>query len=138
MILVVAILGIMSTIGLTSYHASLIKSRDIRRKADLDQIKKALRMYYNDHNRYPTPGDLPWGGEFSEGTMVYMKEVPKDPKSKQAYNYSVGSCVDDFRLAAVLEDESDSSIVASHSHCADGCGFTWDTTDKDEYVVCAD
>jgi type II secretion system protein G len=89
LLVVIAILGLLATIGLASFRSSQIKGRDVQRKSDLNQIQKALEMYYNDYGFYPD--SLIAGGESWEdekGTL-YMKEVPADPKGDD-YCYEGG------------------------------------------------
>ena len=146
LLVVISILGLLAALLISNISGVRERARDVQRKSDLDQIKKALRMYYNDHNSYPS--SVPFGAVFNDpdGTMVYMKEVPNDPSTGATYSYYSHDAIahpctegtNDFRLVAVLENKSDASITKSHSRCADGCGFTWDDTDQDEYVVCAD
>jgi len=53
LLIVIAILGLLATIGLGSFRTSQMKGRDAQRKSDLSQIQKALEMYYNDYSGYP-------------------------------------------------------------------------------------
>ena len=48
LILVMAIIGILSVIGIGSFTQATVKSKDTQRKNDLNQIAKALELYYND------------------------------------------------------------------------------------------
>ena len=53
LLIVISILGIMSVSGVGLYKASLERSKDARRKADIGTIQKALELYYNDYGQYP-------------------------------------------------------------------------------------
>lgn len=70
----------------------LSKAKNTRRQVDINEIKKALEIYYHDHNCYP-PADefsaiLASNSEWSEngGRTIYMKKVPIDPEN-YAYIY---------------------------------------------------
>ncbi len=64
----------------------IAKSKDALRQHDLQQIKNALDIYYNDHNCYPD--SVPFGGQWKEGSTVYMQKVPQDPDfAKSVYVY---------------------------------------------------
>ncbi len=104
LIVVIAILGLLSTIGLVSFRTAQIKGRDAQRKNDLSQIQKALEMYYNDYSYYPTD-DYPASGSFidAKGTL-YMKEMPQDPKFG-SYPYSSDGTF--YLLYARLENSQD-------------------------------
>lgn len=54
------------------------KGRDAQRQADLQSIKTALDLYYNDTKCYPDA--LPFGQEWRVNNTVYMKEIPQDPE----------------------------------------------------------
>lgn len=106
LIVVIAILGLLSTIGLVSFRSAQIKGRDAQRKNDLSQIQKALEMYLSDNQSYPD--SLPEAGEAwkdpNEDQTIYMKEVPQDPKFG-AYAYSSDGA--SYALCARLENEED-------------------------------
>ena len=110
LIVVIAILGLLATIGLSSFRTSQIKGRDSQRKNDLAQIQRALELYYNDHQQYPLSGEFPGGGgiwEDDEGTL-YMKEVPEDLKfDGYPYDSTDGSY---YKIYARLENENDPAI----------------------------
>ena len=55
MLVVIAIIGILATIGLISYNGTRQTARDARRKHDLATIRLALALYNDDHNSYPFP-----------------------------------------------------------------------------------
>lgn len=133
LIVVIAILGILATIGLTSFRASQIKSRDAKRKSDLEQVQRALEIYMNDVGHYPnstTEGGIIdsflWGAEFSDakGTM-YMKELPKDSNSSSEYCYksvAVPAVATSYKLYAKLENSQDPACLGGNCATARGCG----------------
>ncbi len=109
----VAVIGVLasSVFLATNPAGQLAKSRDAQRKNDLERIKSALDIYYNDKNNYPAAGaggtiaGVPWGNPWSP----YMTKTPKDPLSGQDYRYeSDGSS---YRLYARLERCSDSQTT---------------------------
>jgi len=110
LLIVMAILGLLATIGLGSFRSSQIKGRDAQRKSDLSQIQKALEMYYNDYSGYPET--LPAGGSsWLDATKrtLYMKEVPKDPKDPaQKYLYQQKNNGTSYALYATVENTNDS------------------------------
>lgn len=54
LLVVVAIIGLLATLATIGLNNSRKKARDVKRKADISQIAKALELYYNDNSRYPT------------------------------------------------------------------------------------
>lgn len=53
LLVVIAIIGILASVVLASLNAARVKARDSKRKAEIDQLAKALEMYYLDVGRYP-------------------------------------------------------------------------------------
>lgn len=55
LLLVLAIIGILVTIGLISLQGIREKARDAARAADLSQMRLGLALYFLDHEQYPAP-----------------------------------------------------------------------------------
>lgn len=131
LLLVIAILGILASIGLSTYTAALIKGHDARRKSDLSQIAKALELYKNDFGEYPADdgnggmiGCEVSGGSLSKcplttngpfeavknnNEIVYLEVMPVEFDSSREYYYQqTGSGTDiGFALYAALENTND-------------------------------
>lgn len=50
---VIVIIGILASLTLYIFSASLARSRDSQRLSDLQSLKNALEQYYLDHRQYP-------------------------------------------------------------------------------------
>jgi prepilin-type N-terminal cleavage/methylation domain-containing protein len=72
LLVVVSIIGLMSTIAVVSLSSAKIKTRNTQRKADLVQLSKALDLYYADYGSYPATGG--WWSEVSAGGNFTVKE----------------------------------------------------------------
>ncbi len=58
LLVVISIIGLLASVGLVALNSALMKARDARRIADINQITKALELYYSNNNHYPTsPAD---------------------------------------------------------------------------------
>ncbi len=81
LIIVMIILSVLLGSILGNFFTSLKKERDARRKLDLQQVQKALEMYYQDKNAYPS--SLTFGSSLTDSVSgkVYMQSVPNDPQS---------------------------------------------------------
>lgn len=145
-LVVMVIIGILSTIGLRSFASSQSKSRDSRRKSDLRQIGVALEAYYNDRGEYPegSGGDIigcdgipaedvdptacSWGGDFADGSgTTYMVKLPADPSSNEYYYVSDGSS---YQMYARLENTLDIDVPKN----AENEGQVYDGTSCGTYV----
>lgn len=99
LMIVIVILGILASLILGNFFTSLKRGRDARRKADLEQVQRALELYYDDKRAYPTAaatgGGFVFGSKFCEtpsctgGTSekVYMQKVSNDPSTGKDYKY---------------------------------------------------
>ncbi len=151
LLIVIAIVGILTALVTTNLQGARSRARDVRRKSDLRGIEQALRLYYNDNNRFPLSstsyeingceGDTTcsWGGSFSTLNATYMSSLPTDPSSTSTsiINYDYYSISDDqFMLVAKLENLSDSDIAESTARCSVLYGSIPSIPTQD-YVVCA-
>ncbi len=135
LLVVIAVIGLLSALMIANYNAARSRARDARRKADLDQIKKGLLLYYNDSYPKEYPPAIPAAGDpFGLGSEIYMKTMPGDPLDGSSYSYAQAGTPlgQDFCLSASLENHADQDIGRSQARCS-GCGFgTYD------YVLCVD
>jgi general secretion pathway protein G len=106
---VIAIIGILATLGLTNYQASMQRARDGKRKADLEQIRSALEMYRTDNQTYPV------GTLVSGQSIGSYLTIPQDPSSGRQYYYN-GSA-NSYLVCASLEEESGDA-----TGCGSNCG----------------
>lgn len=124
LLLVIAILGILTILGIVAFTSSLQKGRDSKRKNDLRQIGIALEAYYADKKTYPIgslgviqcsdPATCTWGGPFSDGSTIYMTQLPQDDVATQQYYY-VSPDGSYFQLYARLENSKDNDITHNGS-----------------------
>lgn len=127
LLIVMVILGILTTIVASSFSSSQEKARDTRRKSDLQSIAKALELYYNDYGEYPddnngiimgcgTNGEqaCTWGEEFiDDNNTTYMIKLPQEKTSSRNYYYfsdPVNGRVVHYALYTRLENEQDKDI----------------------------
>jgi len=122
LLVVITILGILAAIGVGSFQSSQAKGRDAQRKQDLNQIQKALEMYYNDQNGYPLAVDFGAIWEDANGT-IYMKTIPDDPRACH-YQYTQESNGAGYVLYAHLENSQDRSLGSSYTQTC--CGVAND------------
>lgn len=145
LLVVIAIIAVLSGLVVVNLAGVRERARDTQRKTELNEVKKALRLYYNDNNRYPASLTT-WGDAFTSGGMTYMKQLPSDPlydaddPDSPQYAYYQSSCsggTNDYRLVVALENSGDPDIARSGSKCGSGCGFTF-SADNNHYVLCPD
>ncbi len=81
MIVVIAIIGILTSIAYGSLGSARAKTRDQRRMADIANLQLSLEQFYNKNKYYPTDLSQLLGAGF-----LPASGVPKSP-TKQTYNY---------------------------------------------------
>ncbi len=106
--------------------AQINKSQDAKKQTDIQAVKNALELYYNDTKCYPK--SVPFGSDWigANGT-VYMKKVPQDPKCVNqgiCYRYKTDVTKDCPQWSVVFSQlTKESSLtnacaVSSLSNCA--------------------
>ena len=81
LLIVIAIIGILISIGLTAFSRAQTQARDGQRKADLQNIGGALEQYYSDYNVYPA--NLTLLTSAPDG-QVYLRALPRNPSDSTA------------------------------------------------------
>lgn len=121
LMVVISILGILATLISGNFINSLKKSRDARRKADLQSIQKGLEMYYEDKRSYPT--SINFGASLSDPTSgkIYIPKIPNDPVSNNTYLYE--SDTNSYRLYSCIENNLDQGPgVNQNGYPGKNCG----------------
>jgi general secretion pathway protein G len=96
LLVTVTIIAVLTVIGVVSYSSVNKRSRDVKRKSDLEQIRSALEMYRADNAEYPSKGSGSW--TVAHGTTqapgleddlvpAYAPTIPNDPNQDDAYRY---------------------------------------------------
>lgn len=142
LLVVVAIIGVLTALLLVNMVGIRERGADSKKKSDLNQLKNALRLYYNDHQAYPAAttcgastcfiacngAACGEGAEMNDGAgTVYMQSVP------EYTSYWVSGDTDSFYVGVSLSNLSDPEIEASIQKCN---VFSAETTDL--YYVCSD
>jgi prepilin-type N-terminal cleavage/methylation domain-containing protein len=146
LLVVISIIGVLSALLLANFVGVRERSADTKLKSDAQQLKKALRIYYNDYQNYPDNSGSNIKGCGAEGTSVctageefsagaseniFMKEIPEG-----LIYYSDGD--EYFLLRAELSNASDESIAESQTRCSREIQLENITADTTDYFVCQD
>lgn len=162
-LVVIAIIAVLIAFAASNFVGARQRARDIRKKSELQQVKSALRLFYNDYNMYPGPAtkatndingcgaasptvpstscqsacssgeDVTFAAGPTSCDTVYMKQLP--PASDYTWYYQQRSLGDDFCLWTKLEITSDPEIAKSEAKCSSVCNGV---IDAGSYVTCAD
>jgi type II secretion system protein G len=58
LLVVIAIIGTLSSVVLASLNTARSRARDAQRQSDIQNVHKALQLYWLDNNTYPSTGGL--------------------------------------------------------------------------------
>lgn len=138
LLVVITILSLLATIAFGQYTMSQLKARDAQRKGDIGNVARALEMYYNDHQLYPTSDgvgrmevdtgagvvSLDWGEEFATDLVIYMKVLPQDPTVNSGnlgycYESTGGTAGTYYKLFVKLENDQDKDFDANRTPAVD-------------------
>lgn len=112
------LIALLASVGIVSYSSVTKRSRDAKRKSDIEQIRTALEMYRADYSSYPPVNTTGYDTANNLSTHLvaapysYMPAIPSDPKTDYHYSYkatnvSAGSYFG-YCLSAYLETEDPS------------------------------
>ncbi len=124
LLVVIAIIGILSGVVLASLNSARQKGRDVKRVADVTNLRPAFELYFDDNgSKYPTTiGALVTGG--------YISATPLDPNGS-AYSYAAlgsGANCTSYHLGATLENTSHTSL-SNDADAAAGTACTGSAAD---------
>ena len=78
LLIVVAVIGLLATVGITNFASSQVRARDVEREGDVKALSQALDLYVLNNNAYPLTIDTT-----TFGTSV-SKNIFKGPGETSA------------------------------------------------------
>ncbi len=136
-LIVVAIIAVLaSAVFFANFFANIGKSRDARRKAELNTMQKLLEDYYNDNDQYLTVDTISIDGfgcqTDPERFKPYLSRLPCDPQyPNRTYAYvSDDGSYQKYRIYALMEYTTDPDV--KENPCINGCSVSGRTYN---YVV---
>ncbi|MCW1949348.1 MAG: type II secretion system GspH family protein [Candidatus Shapirobacteria bacterium] len=122
LLVVISIIGVLSAVLMMNFVGTRERSRDAQKIQNLNSLKNALRLYYNDAQEYPDTKSIIIGSGFTG----YMRNV-----GDTSFNYTLLNNGDGFRLTIGLEvgagtDDEESQVR---------CGIA--PTSPSVYAVCS-
>ena len=65
LLVVISIIGLLSSFAIVSLTAARMKARDALRKGDMAQLRTALVLYYDDNGHYPICDEINWNAAWA-------------------------------------------------------------------------
>jgi prepilin-type N-terminal cleavage/methylation domain-containing protein len=85
LLVVISIIGLLSSFAVVSLNSARVKARDALRKGEMAQLRTALSLYYDDNGRYPVcdgdvwdPSDQLFGTTIERGSDCYLDPTGPD------------------------------------------------------------
>lgn len=120
----IAIISVLSTVGLASFQNTAKGGRDGRRKGDLSQVRAALELYRSQLGAYPD-GQIDTALNTMRSAGYISDPLPADPKVTPAYKYTKSGAT--YVLCAKVE-------VRTNGNSTSDTSFT-NTSPSDYYCV---
>lgn len=134
LLVTISILATLMAVLLPNLMGSRQRARDSKRIQELESMKNALRLYYNDEENYPE------GEGVTDLSTELAGYLPGVAGIGSTYYYYQALGGDGFYLCADLEQGSGDSDVESQMGCAANmviCGLSVGVTADGVFVVCA-
>ncbi len=135
LLVVIGIIGILVSIGTVAFTAAQSRSRDTKRRGDLDALSKALEQYNSENS-----GQYPASASCSGFETYLAGSAPVDPKYGFGYTTTANTMsggTGDFCSASAycicVQLEADETGNA-YGRSATSCTFTG-SSNKDYYCV---
>lgn len=137
LLVTIAIIAVLSAVLIANMVGIRERAADTKTKNDLNQLKNALRLYYNDNQSYKM-GVNTWtsctgalGEPFQSVTgVIYMKKLPAADCQYRSGSATNTGDTENFIVRATLKNLGDKDIAAS----AANCGLT---STPGHYYVCS-
>lgn len=113
LLVVITIIGILSTVVVVSLNSARVRARDSKRLADVRQIALALEFCYDLNQKYVAPADYPGvGAALTCSGTTFVAAMPSDPSTGNAYGYAVDNASNPqkYVLAATIEQETNPAL----------------------------
>ena len=91
LLVVIAIISILATLLLLQLGVARAKARDAKRIADVNQVRSALELYFDDQGKYVASTDM------TPLTPTYLINIPKDPLAAGCTNTLSGAITGSVR-----------------------------------------
>lgn len=105
LLVVLAAVGLLSSIALTSLVNARIEARDSKRIIEVADVTRALNRYASDHSIYPATLE-------TLVAQAYLSDVPEDPRLGEPFVYKITRDGSRYYLGVNLESSTAAALLA--------------------------
>lgn len=135
LLVVIAIIGILATLLLLQLGVARSKARDAKRIADINQVRTAIELYFDDNGSYPQVATY---SALATPLIIYLTQLPQDSFNSGAhiYKYAYNSTIR-FHLSAELELKAVGALQSDLDFNSITAGWTTGQTINGAAEACA-
>lgn len=101
LLVVISIIGILSTVIGVNYSSAKKATRDAKRKTDMENVAAAFELYYSENKEYPACPYEDAAAFLNEAG--YLTTIPSDPSGDNGFKYQCSSGENWFGIYTPLE-----------------------------------
>lgn len=131
LLIVLVVIGILSTLVITTYSGVQSKNRNNDRQATIDTLQGQLETYYAQNNMYPTLGNV----NSAEWRKANLKGLPNDALKDPSWDKDNKSCT--FNNEPTASTEPADNCYAYQVTTADGSACDNQATPCAQYTLTA-
>lgn len=131
MVVVIIIIGILSTLVITTYSGVQAQNRNKDRQADIDTLQSQLEVYYAQYSRYPTVANL----NDNAWRQANLKDLSTDSLKDPRWNDKNTNCTNNKQV--VIAGKIATSCYTYQPVGADGTACDNTATDCTQYTLTA-
>lgn len=133
LLVVIAIIGTLATLLLLQLGIARAKARDTKRIADLNQLRSALELYFDDNSgNYPTSALFTIA---SLGKYLSVNTLPVDPVTKANYFYAHNPATSPVQFHLWTELEVKNAAAQAGDADINSTGWSGNTIDASNPAV---
>src|SRR3989338_6549912 len=123
----ISIIALLFAAGVASYGKASQRSRDAKRKSDVEQLRSALEMYRADNSKYPPTSDV-WQDISTPLNVLVPSFIPELPTDPQGFSYEYQAPADPattYCITAFLEVTDDSGACIGDPSLPDCANYSY-------------
>ncbi|GEM_PF-2132141 len=117
LLVILAAVGLLSSISLTSLVNARIEARDSKRIIEVADVSRALQRYAEDHAIYPVTLE-------TLVAQAYLSEVPEDPRLNEPFIYKTTRDGSRYYLGVNLESSTAAALLSDSDAVRTGINGT--------------